>query len=84
MSTYVTVAVLFLVSCLAGLHTLRSVSKDPTYSRGEKVAAFLAAFVGWPFVLVALLAIIITFWDLMFLDDADINSLRESPPPDPR
>lgn len=80
MSTYVTVAVLFLVSCLAGLHTLRSVSKDPTYSRGEKVAAFLAAFVGWPFVLAALLAVLLTCWDVLFLSDSAVDSLDDSSP----
>jgi hypothetical protein len=80
MSTYVIIAALLLtVSLAAGLHVLRSVSKDPTVSRAEKVAAFLLAFVGWPFVLTAILAVFVTCWDVMFWSDSDIDPLDGSP-----
>jgi hypothetical protein len=81
MSIFVIAALLLLVSCAAGLYTLRSIHKDPAYSRGEKFAAFTAAFIGWPFVLAALLAVLLTCWDVLFLYDRDLDSLGDTPPP---
>lgn len=80
MSTEAIIALFLLaVSVAVGTITVRSLSKDRTVSRWEKVAAFFAAFVGWPFAAAVILGVALVCWDLLLMDD--IDAIDEKIPP---
>ncbi len=72
MLTFVLAALAFAASCFAGNAAVRAFADDvPPPSRAKKAALFLAGFVGWPFTLLAFLAVIVVCWDLLWLPDPD-------------
>ena len=78
--TLAVIAILFLVSVLAGLSSARSGPEEPgtgSVSHKRRVAWFLVGFFVWPLVASFLIFLLLTCWDLIFTSEEDIAELEE-------
>lgn len=73
------IAILLLVSLLAGLAASRNAPDEAAcaVTARQRTARFLAGFCLWPAVAAAVIFLLVTCWDLIFVSEEDIAELEE-------